>query len=340
MASDLKEPGTEGAAKARRAGETAVLTNGTGDGTLSVTVDGYGSFGSSTNAGDALYDPVGPNGQARTVFESAVYFSPANGFLSTGDIGGSGLLEPPTITQPSNLVANSSFRIGAFSVTLTQRLRPKTSKGSTLVQTYSIKNNSTVAKRIKIARHVDGDLYFAGGFDNDFGGVSADGKTLYEFDSGDEPSAPVTFVGITSSGGQDGGFTIQPFRFTDDIVEARGIPSALNGDVAGDDDGNGVTDGTYDITLTQLNILSIPAGETRNFVTSTIFGEGSINDTTATVSGCIKLSNEPLVNRKVVARQDGETPKTAKTDAGGCYVFDTLKSGKTFTVTISGPRAP
>src|SRR5688500_15845881 len=46
------------------------LTTGTGDRSLSVTVDGYGSFGSSTPAGDAIYDPIGAIGPSGTVYES------------------------------------------------------------------------------------------------------------------------------------------------------------------------------------------------------------------------------------------------------------------------------
>lgn len=340
VAADVKEPYGSSVARARRSGETAVLTNGTGDGTVTVTVDGFGAFGSSAGTGDAYYDPVGSTERSGTVFESAVYFGPVAGFLATGDIGGSGLMAAPTITQPSNLVARSSFTVGAFSIKLTQRLRAPTSRGSTLSQTYVIKNNSTQTQTVTLARHVDGDLYFVGGYSNDFGGVSADGKTLYEFDSGDDPSSPVTFVGITSTGGQSGGFTIQPYRFTDDIIDAGGIPTDLNGAVYDDDNGDGVTDDSYDITLTQQNTLTIPPGQSRTYTTSTIFGEGSINDATAAVSGCIKLNNEPLVNRNVLAKQTGEPNQTTKTDSVGCYTFDSLRSGKTFSITIAGPRLP
>src|SRR5688572_20203808 len=63
------------------------LTTGSGDRSLTVAVDGYGSFGSSTPAGDALYDPVGATLASGTVYESAVYFTHTQRFLTTDSFG-------------------------------------------------------------------------------------------------------------------------------------------------------------------------------------------------------------------------------------------------------------
>src|SRR3954468_23447976 len=64
-----------------------VLTNGTGDATLSVTVDAYGAYGlSATPADDAFYDPVGAVGSSRTTFASGVWFSPVDNFMAEGDL--------------------------------------------------------------------------------------------------------------------------------------------------------------------------------------------------------------------------------------------------------------
>lgn len=68
-------------------GALATLSNGTGDGTVTVVVDPYGSFGYSTPAGDALFDPAGPVGPSRTVWESGLYFSPLGNFLTTDSFG-------------------------------------------------------------------------------------------------------------------------------------------------------------------------------------------------------------------------------------------------------------
>lgn len=322
------------------AAEIITLNNGTGDGTVSITVDGYGSFGNSTPAGDAIYDPVGSIGPQGTVYESAVYFSPLQDFLSTDDLGGGTALAPISMQNPDSKTAISQFDANGFHIKLRQKLNAATSKGSTLVQTYVITNNTGSDQTITMVRHVDGDLYFSGGYGNDFGGVSADGKTLYEFDSGDNPSSPTTYVGIASSGGNGAGFTIQPFRFTGSIRSAEGIPVDLNGQVSGDANGDGVTDSTYDITLSQQNSLAIPNGQSVTYKTSTIFGEGSIADTTSDTSGCAKFNGLPINNRTVTVRQSGETNKTMKTDANGCYVFDNLIPGKAFNIVISGPKVP
>jgi len=271
------------------AAEIITLNNGTGDGTVSITVDGYGSFGSSTPAGNAFYDPVGATESQGTVYESAVYFSPLQGFLSTDALGDGTSLAPISMESPDSKTAISQFDTNGFHIKLTQKLNTATSKGSTFVQTYAITNNTGFNQTISLVRHVDGDLLFSGGADNDFGGVSADDNILYEFDSGDDPSNPTTYVGIASSGGSGAGFTIQPYQFTDNIRSATGIPVDLKNQVFGDANGDDVTDSTYDITLSQQNSLTIPNGRTVTYKTSTIFGEGSIIDQT-TEEGEITVS--------------------------------------------------
>ena len=68
-----------------------ILTTGTGDGTLNVGVDGYGSFGSSIggiDTSDAFYDPVGSQGSSGTSYESAIAvgFGGVRSYLTTGSI--------------------------------------------------------------------------------------------------------------------------------------------------------------------------------------------------------------------------------------------------------------
>ncbi|MFT5524937.1 MAG: hypothetical protein ACI9HK_002901, partial [Pirellulaceae bacterium] len=82
----------------------ATLTNAPGDGTLSVVVDGYGSFGSNVgfSAGDALFDPVGNVGALGTTFESGIAVRIGNAgarqFLTTGLIGNQTIRYPDTPT--------------------------------------------------------------------------------------------------------------------------------------------------------------------------------------------------------------------------------------------------
>ena len=88
------------------------LTNGPGDGTVSVGVDGYGSFGLAigANATDAFFDPVGAQGPTATTFESGVAISVDVGrqFLTSGSIGSSGGLANPMVSGVLPLLSTAS----------------------------------------------------------------------------------------------------------------------------------------------------------------------------------------------------------------------------------------
>ena len=70
-----------------------VLSTGSGDGSVTVTVDGFGSFGSAVFLDDfegAIYDPIGPTPAASTTFQSGIAIR-AGGtgqrqFLTSGNI--------------------------------------------------------------------------------------------------------------------------------------------------------------------------------------------------------------------------------------------------------------
>ncbi len=124
-------------------------------------------------------------------------------------------------------------------------------------------------------RHVDGDLQFDGSI-TDFGGVAPDGRTLYEFDTGDNPNAASTFVGINDSGGTARGFAIQPYEFLDDIFQNGGIPSLALNQVSQDSDGDRVTDFGYDVTLSLASGFSVAPGQTATYTTTTRFGDQTL----------------------------------------------------------------
>lgn len=54
---------------------TAVLSVGSGDGSVSVDLDGYGAFGSNHGVvqGGALIDIIGESGEAQMVYQSHLY---------------------------------------------------------------------------------------------------------------------------------------------------------------------------------------------------------------------------------------------------------------------------
>src|SRR4051812_37987024 len=143
------------------------LTNGTGDTTLTVTVDAYGSYGSSPGlpTDDAFYDPVGPVGSSATTFASGVWFSPADNFLAEGDLGAVGGLPPVAFASTSQSTAISNFTLGGFVVQLTQIVSPPDNGGTTFTQQYRVTNNSGSTQNVRLVRHVDGDMEFQPGLD-------------------------------------------------------------------------------------------------------------------------------------------------------------------------------
>ena len=318
----------------------ATFDNGNGDGSVRLSVDGYGSFGSTTPVGDVSYDPAGEIGPSGAVWESAIFFGPFGNFLSTGDFHTGAALPAVKLKKISSSTYVSQFKLGEFKFTLTQTLQQPTKTGSTFTQEYEIENTSSKDKNVVIGRYMEGDLYFVGSFGNDFGGVSADGQTLYQFDEGDDPKTPTTFVGITGTGGQSAGFTIQPYRFSSAIIDAGGLPAALNGKVYNDSDGDGVSNSGFDAGLYKQNAMTIPAKGKAVYRTSTIFGDGSISSTTSEVPGCVKFTSLPLTGRTVTLIQKGVSDQKTTTDAGGCYRFGGLAKGKPFEVVISGPKRP
>jgi len=187
------------------------LSNGTGDGSLQVTVDAYGSYGSNaTPAGDAVYNPVGPTAGQGSTFESGVFFSGFNNFLTESTFGAPfPVLPGVAFTTTSSSTAVSSFTVSGFAFTLTQTVQPPNLGTTILSQEYVVTNNTGADQTFQLIRHVDGDLFFVGGFGNDFAGVSADGRFVFEFDTASDPTQATAYFGITATGdGTAGGFTI------------------------------------------------------------------------------------------------------------------------------------
>jgi hypothetical protein len=254
---------------------TPTLSNGTGDGSLTVTVDPFGAFGSATAAGIALYDPVGSKRNASSVYQSAVYFDQLGYFLNALDGIYGGSLKGKALNQVSKQKAVSEFNVKNFNFKLTQTLNDKTSKGTIFTQEYKIKNNTGSTQTFYLIRHIDGDLLFDGTL-NDTGGASEDGKTLFEFDSGEDIRNTSTFVGIRNQGGYINlGYEVTSYPYIDDII--YGGEDALHNEVRGDNDKNGITDYPYDITLSLGNMFTnVDSGQTVTFKTETIFGASSL----------------------------------------------------------------
>ena len=166
-------------------------------GTLSMAVDVYGGFGANIPlAGDALYNPVDvPDlGAKGTVWEARAMMCAsqaglANGYwLSTIDQGGVAYVADGT---PNHLT--SRYTVGGVEVALDARLNC-----NVLTTCYTMTNRT--AARIDdlvLFPYMDGDLYFSGRYNNDYAATNLGiPRTVYEFDQGDNPALPTTYLAL------------------------------------------------------------------------------------------------------------------------------------------------
>ena len=334
-----------------------VLSNGTGDGSLRVTVDAYGSYGSAAfPADDAFYDPIGPTVAQGSTFQSAVFLTGFNNFLTEAPFNNT---FPPlpgaAFTSTTSNSAVSSFSAGGFGFVLTQSITPSVNGSTILNQQYVVTNNSGVAQNFQLIRHVDGDMFFVGGLGNDFAGVSADGRFVFEFDTATDPTQATAYFGITATGdGIPAGFTVQPFPYTDNLVAAGGIPGTDNGRISGDVNGDRLTDLGYDVTVTLADAFSLGQGASATYTTQTVFSQGSpaavlnpgvlnlspanvtVNETagTATVTVTRTQGDVGVVSVNYALTDGSATAGADYTTASGILTFQDKQTTATFVVPI------
>jgi len=329
----------------------ATLTRGSGDGSLTVGVDAFGSFGLSigAQATDATYDPLGSIAAATTMYESGVAFklSAAVGrtFLTTGDIGGSGNLADPGFTgAPTSTNAASTFSIGGLNFSLAQSVIPVTFNtfeiGTDLVQTYTITNPTGATIDFELLRYIDGDLRFDGSLIDGGGFIPAGdplavngNQTLFETDKANDTAVDATFLGITAEGGS----TASPGRYEADSfsgLRSRIIAgNALDQIITGDGNANNLVDtgAGYDITLGFRNSFSLASLASTSYTTVTRFGS-RLPDLSVTKTDSpdpISLGSPLTYTINVSNGGNG--------DVSGVVVRDTLPSGFTgVTTTVSG----
>ncbi|MBI3912082.1 MAG: fibronectin type III domain-containing protein [Armatimonadetes bacterium] len=302
-----------------RSQAAATLTNGTGDAHAEVTVDAYGEFGSdAASGGDLLYDPVGPIGQASTTFYSTVWFSGAGlaGVGGSGELLGETELSPVDFLTVDGSHAVSEWTLGGLRFHLEQEMLPASATGSTFRQTYTIRNDLEGPTNFDLIRHLDGDLLFDETLD-DGGGASANGQTLFEFDSGEDPTSPTTFVGIDLNNNANLGYRIAEYRFDDDVF-ALGravLNNTFTADNSGDNgvnadvNGDRLTDFPFDVTLSLGQTFTVPPGGTVTFITNTILGEGTPTEVIGAPSNL--QATAVFGGRIILTWQDNSTDETS-----------------------------
>ena len=230
-------------------------------GQVQFSIDAFGSFGSAVSVGtNSEFNPSDDfpdQGFVRTMFESMPFL--CRTFSNGGTEGNwleAGRLNAQAQAQQQGNDVTSSFSAVGVEVDATYRLNC-----TILEQCYTFTNVSGQTMDIlALTPYIDGDLYFGqGGLGNDFGATSFGlPKTLWEFDEGDNPQEPSTFVGMYSLNPRDPylhSWEIQRFPvLRGDIGEvADGCyplrNSIVNGDNNSDLDGDLITDLGYDVTL-------------------------------------------------------------------------------------------
>ena len=243
------------------------LTNGTGDGTVSLDVTATGYFSS------AYYNPVGAIGSADTTASSDVAFRIGSGqvnWLSTANA---------TVTGSTGQSVTSSFTFGGVVFTLVQTvgdlLTNNVRSGALLTQTYTLQNMTGGDIDLQLTRYIDGDLSFDGSISDGGGRSQSNGRQiLFETDSATGANDSTTFLGIFNEGGIAGGYDIDHYSTLRGRIGSGQDP---RNQITNDLDSNGFVDAGhgYDLALGLRNLFSLSAGGTATFTTSTIFGGGS-----------------------------------------------------------------
>jgi Ca2+-binding RTX toxin-like protein len=237
------------------------------DGAIRVTVDGLGAFGrGAVGAGDAIFNPSGGFAPLGTTYTSNLYVSTAGRMLEDDCVDGQVelLSESPFTTR---------LTIGSLQIDLSQEVEPVTLGGSTLRQTYTLRNSGSGAIDAHLVRHLDGDLRFDSSTDDGAAASGADGHTLTEFDSA-TTGPPRVLLRITGSLAGDetpDEWTIQPFDYRPEIEGAGGIPPGHGGLVFNDTNGDLVADSPYDVTLSQQWNVTVAPGASVVLESSTRF---------------------------------------------------------------------
>ncbi len=165
-------------------------------GSVRLRLDVYGAFGSLTSQGDsAFFDPAGPTRAEGTVFQAMPFLCAERAGAATGSwLEAFELAGVPYEADgtPNHLVAR--FRAAGLDV-----VHDATLNCNVLTQCWTFTNpGAGPVDTVAFYPYVDGDLLFVGDSSNDRGARSvADPPRLYQYDQGDDPQRPTTYLGLS-----------------------------------------------------------------------------------------------------------------------------------------------
>jgi len=228
---------------AKSAGPPFALACGDAD----LVLDGFGGFGSASFGGDAFFFDGAQ--RAATVFEAMAHLRNA-GFLDGESMS---LPQDAAHALLDGEAVVASYTRGPFRFDVRSQLVDCDQPSSaTLEQHFVVTHVGPNPVALTLAHYLDGDLFFAGGFGNDFGVLTPD--ALYQFDEGADPFAPSAYVELRSeaplaqrSTREVGEFPDQRRRLNRNLILPGGLVRASG--ASADADGDGVTDEGFDVSL-------------------------------------------------------------------------------------------
>jgi hypothetical protein len=229
-------------------------------GVLNMSVDVFGAFGSGVpGAGDANYDPVDAPDQGvhGTVFEAMTFMCYDQGGVATGnwlELARQNGVNYIADGTPNHMT--SSFSVAQVDVALDARL-----DCNVLTLCYTMTNRTGARiDNLVLLPYLDGDLFFNGRFNNDYAATNAgQPRTVYEFDQGDDPAAPTTYLAMFGtdpadprlSGWETAQYNEGQARVQDTFNGCNTLRNGLTRRVNtnADLDANLVTDAGFDVSL-------------------------------------------------------------------------------------------
>ncbi|MBU0550211.1 hypothetical protein KKB55_17160 [Myxococcota bacterium] len=232
-------------------------------GAVQIYVDPYGGFGSAVVGGDqrALFNPaddVPDEGFQSTTYRSAAFLCRVQG----GDVDGTWLQESGGWRGEPALVQSGApeFFVSEFAGFGLQVEARFELECNVLNHCYMFTNLTNDVVEASITPYIDADLYFRNsGFTDDYGATSmGNPRILYEFEQGDDPTLPTTFIGLHPINQSDrflhswelGSFSDQAGRIQEIGRSCHELRNDINQDEMNmDRDNNLVTDDGYDVTM-------------------------------------------------------------------------------------------
>ena len=255
--------------------ETGPACNRARTGVLRMGLDVFGAFGSNTRIGqNAVYNPPNDDpdrGSRGTVFESMPFLCQTQGGASTGHWLEAGRVgEVVAVADADDNQMTSAYTVGGVEVQMQAAF-----ECNRMTQCYTFTNRTGARlDELALIPYVDGDLFFVGTFNNDFGGTSVGiPRNIYEFDAGDDPNEPTSQLALFGTDPRDrfltgwelGEFSESRRRIGNTRNGCEPLRNGITDELGANTDRNGdlVTDAGYDVTLSlRFDVGPLDADET------------------------------------------------------------------------------